>query len=157
MSTIWDLFMEGYRELTGPGYATIRGSLFSGFLSLGGLVLASLTFTTTRVGELMKQPPAQERFRRVLKFNPQASLVSPLRKSAILTKRAAVLCFFTALCQITLGMPASATLRGFCVTMAIVTGVYVAHLAWRSVNVYHAWLDEYDQNIREEAQQRKAS
>ena len=132
----------------------LRGAIFTGFLTLGGLLLTSLSFVTTRIHDLMKSKAFERRADWLVELEPDVALAGTLRESSNATIRAVKYCFGTSLYQLVFGGLDTFVFNWVGIALVLVTMAMVARLAARSVSEYVRWLDAFERDMIAEAQVR---
>lgn len=145
-----------HMALTEEVFKTIRGSLFSANLSLGGFMLALFAFATTRVHDLMKSEGAKkERGRLSLVAARRVDFTKSLHRCAEMTLQAVVIFFTAALLQITLGLFGGAWGRWICLIVSVLAILNGGRSAWHTIRYYMSWLKFYSVELAEEAEKNR--
>ena len=152
MTVILDLLLEFLTNIADKDtYHALRGPLFGGFLSLGGFILASLVFLSSRLHEFMKSPSEAVRRAAVEAVEPGRPHTGALRARATQTRWAVNACFLTAAIQITVGVIEAPWARQASVLVALLSLAYVVLTINGALRMYYASLNEYDTDLAEEA------
>ena len=107
----------------------LRADLFSGFLSLGGFMLAAMTFTIMKLKEAFCD---SEEYKRLLDDDrvigvTHADPYRPLRQLTQLFAAAIAMCLTTALLQVTIGFIDSQPAVALCLSTATLASVTLFH------------------------------
>lgn len=129
-------------SLTGEHFNTFRSAAFSGFLTLGGLMLTSLGLFTTRIHDFMVRPEFRDHFVDVEAVLPQTDHTRPLREMTQSVRRAALACLVIAGVEVLSGtffpeqavVPLGAVLFGL---------FYVGRVMNAMLKAYTEWLTEF--------------
>jgi len=130
----------------------IRGSIFTGFLTLGGILLTSLSFITTRIHDMMKTTAYQRRAQWMIALRPGVSLANSLKTHTQQSKMAVTLCFATSFYQVVFGGIEFPLFQLFNVLLIAVTTWVVWRLATSSIQTYFEWLAIFERGMAEEAE-----
>lgn len=148
MNTVLDLFSL-------QDFGGYRSALFTGFLTLGGLMVTALGLFITRVHDMMSKASQLEHDGVVLDLFPGTQFTEPLRAAVQLTRRAAALCFTTAMLELGLGLSVWRHAPLVAVLLALGTSVYVTRAVDAFLRSYLAWLDLAEELHREQVKRRK--
>ncbi len=100
----------------------LRGSLFSGFLTLTGFLFAVKTFLIINMKkELYDTPTYQERYVAHLETNPNLKIYGPLRRLSRWLLCAVIASLITAVSQLSIGLIPHWATAAFCMAMALGT------------------------------------
>lgn len=104
----------------------LRGSFFTGFLTLGSLVTAAMNYTlSTLKAGIYDRPEYQAYVKRLLGDGPGVDPHAPLKRLSSALYRIIVLSFLTSFLQITAGLFPYNWAAVVCIGMAIVTMLFV--------------------------------
>lgn len=140
----------------GEFYAThLRGSLFAGFLTLGGFLLSLKTFIIMNMKkEVYESEAYRKRWERMSKMSSKKSkvesLYSPLRDLSTALFAAILFCVITAVSQLTIGLFSNIWTSIFCIWTAIVA---VTLLLWCMFIIranLNSMFEEFDRAAREQ-------
>ena len=110
-------------DVSGVYKESLRGSFFSGFLSVGGFLFSLKTFIVIKMKEgLYDSDEYRERYREKLKIGRRdAGLFDPLRNLSRLLFYSIVSSFSTAVAQVTVGLVPGWGAAGLCLSMVACT------------------------------------
>lgn len=128
-------------------YPKMQVGLFSVFLSLGGMLFASLAFLSTRIHDMMKSDAWRARAVELERARPGNDHTSTLQRRTRAIRGAVWMCFGTAVMQITLGFVTTTWAAALCVGAAIGTVLVVWAVADKTFRVYQAWLERDSRDI----------
>jgi hypothetical protein len=117
----------------GEAYAgSLRQSLFTGFLGLGGLFMAGKAFYVVQLRDkIYGQPWYARRVQLARRRNENVgSIGKPLKELAVRLNNNIILAFVVALLQITLGLTGQAWSAAICVGAGIVAVLYTIFSMW---------------------------
>ena len=124
-------------------YATnLRGSLFSGFLTLTGFLFAVKTFLVINMKkELYDTPTYQERYAAHLETNKNIKIYGPLRNLSRWLLGAVVASLVTAVSQLSIGLIPHWTAAVFCMAAALSTVGLLGFILYTLRNNLASWFD----------------
>jgi hypothetical protein len=109
----------------------LRGSLFSGFLTLSGFLFSVNTFIVVNMKkELYDQPGYLERFEKQLAYDTNRTLYGPLQRLSKLMLIAVSTAVMTSVTQFTVGLVPRWYTAVACVLMACVAVFFLAKVLW---------------------------
>lgn len=101
----------------------LRGSLFTGFLTIGGFLYSAHTFIVIHMKkELYDSDHYKTKVKKIKELSGDSkSMYQPLRNSSRLLLFAVMLSLVTSVCQLTLGLVDRNWAAAICVTLAVLT------------------------------------
>lgn len=127
-------------------YLALRGPLFTGFLTMSGLLLTALSLLVTRIHDLMRDPMFQARARAVAAhLGPEHPAQASLHRHTRLMRRAVWVCLLVAGLQVTLGLAASPMARMVCLAAGVGGLATVAWSVHHVLESYLMWLRKFDE------------
>jgi hypothetical protein len=123
----------------------MRGSMFTGFLTLSGFLLTATTFVVIQMKrELYDQPFYLERCRKQRRFGKGEPVYAPLRRLSRVLIVAICLSLLASASQLTIGLRETFTAVVFCYAIAIFALVGVAWVLFLMSQNLKAWFDDLD-------------
>ena len=137
--------------------ANLRGSLFSGFLTLGSFLVAVNTFLIVNLKkEVYDHATYKQRVHDAKQGNPSASFFGPLRRLAKLLLATIVLCLSTAVAQLTVGVLFTNWISAaICIGLAGVSILLLAFVLWKVHQNLTDWFDFIETTAEKDYQQSK--
>lgn len=135
----------------------MRGSIFSGFLTLSGFLFSVNTFIIVNMKkELYDQAGYLSRFEQQMAFNPKRTLYGPLHRLSNMLILSVASTLATSVCQFTIGLIPKWYASLACLFVAaasIAILVYVLKVIWDNLKDLFEFLDkEAEKKLRERAQ-----
>lgn len=141
--------MDILELLAPPNFDGLRSATVTGFLTLGGLMVAVLGLFTTRIHDFMVRAEFLTSAADVQALFPAVEHTLPLRQMTGRARRAASVCFVTAFVELGLGSSAWHVAPTIGLLLALASLVYVARSVDGFLAAYLDWLGEFENVYRE--------
>lgn len=132
----------------GTFHDKLRGSFFTGFLTLGGFLLSLKTFIVIKMKEgLYDHPNYRKNYaEKMALLQKPATIFAPLRNLTALLFAAIVSSLLTSLLQVTLGLSSKWWAVGICLAAIGVTLVFLAVALFQIKNNLDEWFKYLDED-----------
>lgn len=158
--TIWDATHEFLRQLQHVYVTSMRGSMFTGFLTMCSFLMAAKTFLVTNLKQEVYSRKEYVQFHLDTAPHPDrvtaAELNEPLRDLSRLLLRNVTLSLITCVAQFSVGLIPCWPATLVCLGLAAVTVGYLAKTLFKmrgNLHVMFAWMDKSAEKTLTEVRQ----